>query len=223
MSGYGGHTVMSNGEREHYPPMANQSFPHMNSSPSSSAAQGSRGNPAMLTPPMSPIVVNPLVRNPALNQGHPHHRLGLNSSSTLVATNQTLLSAEAHGSYPYLSHMGQANDSYQLPPRQYFGGYQGSSCYPPPPPPAMFHSYNNVPYSKAETEVTSYSYPAETQYRDDGYYNSCAMTPGGHQVDGGGVIQSSNSHNRSTFNMAPPTYDFNGVYQNGGNEIRFVS
>ena len=196
--------MMANGDREHYP-IGNQFVPQ-------NPLNGTHGSSMMLTPPISPIVVNPL-RTHNMNQSH---RVGLTTIGDGTSHQPAMNQPSGH-SYPYLSHVGQSSDSYPPPTtRQYISGYQGSSCYPT----SMFRSssYNTSPLSKTDSDVSAYSYSEaeHAQYRDGGYYNSCAMNS---VADTDGVIQNTSSYNRGAFNMAQSTYGFTNGYQHGGKYI----
>ncbi|XP_072016199.1 DNA-binding protein RFX6-like [Amphiura filiformis] len=193
--GYGNHVINGDGNSQYA-----MSTQYGAQSSTLTPLNGARGNSMMLTPPISPIVVNP-IRNTNMNQGQ---RVGLTS---LDGTNhQTLMHQSSGHSYPYLSHLGQT-DSYPPPSRQYLSGYQGS--YP------FRSSYNTSPFAKSDSDVSTPMYPFSDadQYRDNGYYNSCAMNPvtGVHE---GGVIQTAPNHSRSAFNMGPPAYGYTNGYQN---------
>ncbi|XP_071795529.1 DNA-binding protein RFX6-like isoform X2 [Asterias amurensis] len=201
---YPGHTVITSAEKDSY------SIPgHYGTQPSMPSPGSAARSNAMLTPPISPIVVNPM-RNSVINQGHV-------TSRNPPAPAALVPPAMHHGAYPYLSHVGQNQDPYSSSRSQsYLGPYQGSGCYPP----AMFHS-NYAPtayHTKNDVEPTP-PYPyMEPQYRDESYYTSCAMGSS-HHVEGG-VIQSTGSvHGSSAFNVVgsiPSTYSFTNGYQNGG-------
>ncbi|XP_038053265.1 DNA-binding protein RFX6-like isoform X2 [Patiria miniata] len=201
---YTGHTVIA--EKDSY------TIPgHYGTQPSMPSPGSAARSNAMLTPPISPIVVNPM-RNSVINQGH----VGVNARNP---TNPSSLVPPAmhHGAYPYLGHVGQNQDPYSSGRAQgYLGPYQGGGCYPP----AMFHSnYSPAAYHSKNDADAAPTYPyADPQYRDDGYYNSCAMGTG-HHVEGG-VIQATGAvHGSSAFNVVgniPSTYAFTNGYQNAG-------
>ncbi|XP_067655645.1 DNA-binding protein RFX6-like [Haliotis asinina] len=167
--------------------------PHLSSLTSMTA---SAGNNQMLTPPISPIVVNP-IRSSVINQNN----MGYNPTS------------QSGPSYAYLAQHGDygpANAPYMgsvtYPPGSYNSAFRG-------PPNSL--PYNSSPYS-LKNDMEPYSYP-EQQFPVDAYYPPSGMT-------GYPPVSQSNysSHNNSStgsgsaFNVVQSTSAFNnpGGYQN---------
>ncbi|XP_077979193.1 DNA-binding protein RFX6-like [Glandiceps talaboti] len=146
-----------------------------------SVSQSSSGRPNMLTPPISPIVVNPI--RSSVQRSFP-------------TTPPTLVAPPHPSSYTYLT--GQPSDaygsSYSYPNTPYASG------------PIRPHATYSSSYHMKDTE-TPYSY-TEPSYRDDNYYNSCAYPPPPHSP-GSSVIQAQS--NASAFNLVGNTTpNYNG-------------
>ncbi|XP_070565007.1 DNA-binding protein RFX6-like isoform X2 [Ptychodera flava] len=154
-------------------------------------SQTSSGRPNMLTPPISPIVINP-IRNPVINQrGYP-----IMSSN---GANPSIVAPHASG-IPYSYIPAQPNDT-----------YPSSYSYSNPPyaaSPLRPHATYSSPYHMKDSE-SPYSY-SEPSYRDDSYYNSCAYPPTSHSPGSSVIHSQSSATPGSAFNIvgnAPSNYN----------------
>ncbi|XP_019639148.1 PREDICTED: DNA-binding protein RFX6-like isoform X1 [Branchiostoma belcheri] len=187
---YGQPPYMYNPERDCYPVIPHTGHGSMSQSPANVGP--------MLTPPISPIVVNP-VRSSVITQGH-------------VSMMQHPTHQSSHVPRGYINQHGEPYSGSPHAHAQYMGAYPGSYT-------SMFRhmqgSYGSGPYLKNDTEA-GYGYSSEPQLHSDPYFSSCAMSGRPPHFPTTTGESQSTAHSGSAFNVVGgtgPCYTNTNGYQ----------